>query len=594
MTISNCAEINSVHGEDADVQREEQTHTQGLQDQQVESPEPAWNNAIEEEEESPRAEDVFEDPLAIEEGGHAHQEAMVEDAIQDDTASEGSHPSSDMSLESPGSEDDSDLERLPRWMIPQNRLRSAVDMMVSQARNRDGGIAALLNRDNFLQRVRSMVFSQERRRSRTSEDTSQEATESQSDDHPAAPPPRPPIDIELEDGVRFDTNLAAEHSYFGNHLSRVPGVDYLEVGSTHHMLIFLHQHILFPGEVLPFMIDGRMFDEDMPGLDGLIFGVGFPLMQPPEDNPHKLYGVTCQIYEKGESGRGLVFYKSRALQRIVINCDDIQGPPQYIARNPTSKCFSKVKILPEYFLPEPLQSVDMGSMARFRDIPSMRDKYQRFQLASTPWPADACQEYSFSAIVERARQRLETQKIDTMPKCPIQLSFWLVRNLHLTEKMMRLTFLTDSVNTRLQLIKSTFQEESLFFCRYCNSSLAHCADLFAMSKHGVQTQYCNPEGYIHETNTVYRVMSHAIGYSGEPSTKFSWFPGYQWHIILCKFCAQHVGWEFKAVQPNLTPRLFFGLAGSSVRIGKASENTPVNGSTYVVRNMLRLITNEME
>jgi len=91
------------------------------------------------------------------------------------------------------------------------------------------------------------------------------------------------------------------------------------------MLIFLHQHILFPGEVLPFMIDGRMFDEDMPGLDGLIFGVSFPRLQPPEDNPHKLYGVTCQIYERGESGRGLVFYKSRALQRIVINCDDIKG-----------------------------------------------------------------------------------------------------------------------------------------------------------------------------------------------------------------------------------------------------------------------------
>ncbi|XP_017111228.1 protein cereblon [Drosophila elegans] len=535
------------------------------------------------------------DPLAIDGGLDGQLEAMGDD-VPEDTASEGSHPSSDMSLESPGSEDDSDLERLPRWMIPQNRLRSAVDMMVSQARYRDGGIAALLNRDNFLQRVRSMVFSQERQRSRTSEENSQELSE-QPDESPEPappPPPRPQIDIELERGVRFDTNLPAEHSYFGNHLSRVPGVDYLEVGSTHHMLIFLHQHILFPGEILPFMIDGRMFDEDMPGLDGLIFGVGFPLMQPPEDNPHKLYGVTCQIYEKGESGREMMFYKSRALQRIVINCGDIQGPPQYIARNPTSKCFSKVKILPEYFLPEPLQSVDMGSMARFRDIPSMQDKYRRFQLASTPWPADVCQEYSFDAIVERARQRLEVQKIDTMPKCPIQLSFWLVRNLHLTEKMMRLTFLTDSVNTRLQLIKSTFKEESLFFCRYCNSSLAHCADLFAMSKHGVQTQYCNPEGYIHETNTVYRVMSHAIGYSGEPSTKFSWFPGYQWHIILCKFCAQHVGWEFKAVEPNLAPRVFFGLAGSSVRIGKASENTPVNGSTYVVRNMLRLISNEME
>lgn len=105
---------------------------------------------------------------------------------------------------------------------------------------------------------------------------------------------------------------------------------------------------------------------------------------------------------------------------------------------------------------------------------------------------------------------------------------------------------------------------------------------------------CFPAGYIHETNTVYRVISHAIGYSGEPSTEFSWFPGYQWHIIICKFCAQHVGWEFKAVEPNLAPKVFFGLAGSSVRIGKTSERTPTNGSTYVVRNLLRLVSRELE
>lgn len=166
-------------------------------------------------------------------------------------------------------------------------------------------------------------------------------------------------------------------------------------------------------------------------------------------------------------------------------------PPPYIANHPTNKCYSKVKILPEYFLPEPLKCIDMGSLNRFRDIPSMQDKFQRYQLTSTPWPLEACQEYSYEDIVEKARKKLEIHKIDTMPKCPIQLSFWLVRNLHLTEKMMRLTFLTDSVNTRLQLIGTTLKQESLFYCRYCNSSLAYCSDLFAMSKHGVQTQYCN-------------------------------------------------------------------------------------------------------
>ncbi|XP_017849190.1 protein cereblon homolog isoform X2 [Drosophila busckii] len=554
------------------LERADQVNEDQLDDNQIDEDQPD-DDLIDENQPDPEQDQVYVDLQQIDDEIAASLSPV--------------HSDSDMSLDSPGSEDDSDIEAVPRWMIPSNRVRSAVEVLVSHARSRDGGIAALLNRDNFLQRVRSMVFTQDRHRSRHSDESS---LDTNPDGGVIGPPP--PLDIDMEEGVRFDTNLPAEHSYFGPNVNRVPGVDYLEVGSTHRMLIFMHQHILFPGEVLPFLIDGSIIDDEVQesGRDGVIFGVGFPLMQPPEDNQHKLYGVTCQIYEKGQSGTHFVFYKSRALQRIVINCDDINGPPQYIARNPTMKCYSKVKILPEYFLPEPLKCIDMGSLNRFRDIPSMQDKFRRYQITTTPWPIEACQEYSFEDIIEKARKKLEIHKIDTMPKCPIQLSYWLVRNLHLTEKVMRLTFLTDSVNTRLQLIGTTLKEESIFYCRYCNSSLAFCSDLFAMSKHGVQTQYCNSAGYIHETNTVYRVIAQAIEYNGEPSTEFSWFPGYQWHIILCKFCAQHVGWEFKAIESNLVPKIFFGLAGSSVRIGKISERTPVNGSTFVVRNLLRLVS----
>lgn len=87
---------------DEDVQLEDQ-QSEGLQDRQVDVIEQAWNNAMPDEP-SPPAEDAFQDPLATDgEGGDA-LEAMVENVLQDDTASEGSHPSSDMSLESPGSE----------------------------------------------------------------------------------------------------------------------------------------------------------------------------------------------------------------------------------------------------------------------------------------------------------------------------------------------------------------------------------------------------------------------------------------------------------------------------------------------------------
>lgn len=213
---------------------------------------------------------------------------------------------------------------MPRWVMPAYRVRSAVNMLVSQARNQDGGIATLLRRENFLQRVRSMVFSQDRTRNIANDEASPDTSNVHSPDTPEPPPAL--HDIDMEEGVRFDTNLPAEHSYFGPNLNRVPGVDYLEVGSTHRMLLFMHKHILFPGEVLPFMIDGSIIDEEETdsGHDGVIFAVAFPL-KPLDESPHKLYGVTCQIYEKGDSGRHLVFYKSRALQRIVINYDDIKG-----------------------------------------------------------------------------------------------------------------------------------------------------------------------------------------------------------------------------------------------------------------------------
>lgn len=93
-----------------------------------------------------------------------------------------------------------------------------------------------------------------------------------------------------------------------------------------------------------------------------------------------------------------------------------------------------------------------------------------------------------------------------------------------------------------------YLQEEIFSCRNCAIHIADCRDLFAMSKHGVQSQYCNSgkaiekmssiscecnlsvyflfsAGYIHETNTLYQVNKQNILYNGSPSTEYSWFPG---------------------------------------------------------------------
>lgn len=152
-----------------------------------------------------------------------------------------------------------------------------------------------------------------------------------------------------------------------------------------------------------------------------------------------------------------------------MNIEIIFRPLEFINRHPRMKCTGFVKILPDIYLPEPLKHMNMGSMNRFRDNTSMQKSYRRFQAATTPWPVHVYETHNMKTIIEKARTQLAQHKIDTMPSDPTQLSYWLVRNLHLPEKMLQSVFLANTVNTRLQLIASTFKEvvfRCIFFAQY--------------------------------------------------------------------------------------------------------------------------------
>lgn len=99
-------------------------------------------------------------------------------------------------------------------------------------------------------------------------------------------------------------------------------------------------------------------------------------------------------------------------------------------------------------------------------------------------------------------------------------------------------------------------------CAHCKVELAQQTDVFAMSKDGVQSNYCNPGGHVYETVTVSKAKNfHLIG---ESSRQFSWFPGYAWTIMQCKMCNAHLGWQFTA--KHLVPSCFYGLAKSGFDI----------------------------
>lgn len=65
---------------------------------------------------------------------------------------------------------------------------------------------------------------------------------------------------------------------------------------------------------------------------------------------------------------------------------------------------------------------------------------------------------------------------------------------------------------------------------------------------------------------------------------------YQWHIIVCKICEHHLGWEFKAVEPNLIPKQFFGISSGSVRVRSGSERSDENSQGQnAFYNFIRLM-----
>jgi hypothetical protein len=56
------------------------------------------------------------------------------------------------------------------------------------------------------------------------------------------------------------------------------------------------------------------------------------------------------------------------------------------------------------------------------------------------------------------------------------------------------------------------------------------------------------ERLAHDHGVVFRIACFAVapGCSavGEPTTEFTWFPGFAWQVATCRRCREHLGWLF--------------------------------------------------
>jgi hypothetical protein len=95
-------------------------------------------------------------------------------------------------------------------------------------------------------------------------------------------------------------------------------------------------------------------------------------------------------------------------------------------------------------------------------------------------------------------------------------------------------------------------EETGVLCRHCRHRIT--GGSWAISVNGAHHHvFANPHGLVFDILCYSRADGcHA---TQESSDEFTWFPGYRWHIALCRVCAGHLGWKFVSRED-----LFYGLA----------------------------------
>lgn len=192
-------------------------------------------------------------------------------------------------------------------------------------------------------------------------------------------------------------------------MDSVTGVNYLEVGKTYLIPIKTHHSLVYPGETVPMIIDDPMFESLLNDTDGMSFGLIFPSIYP-ATQPN-IYGVTCQIYEKGaRHATGMVKIKTRVYQRFIVTPVDANGLQQTIHHH-RAISYVNCEILPDITLPGALTGLHLQSLNKFRSLGSMKTKIRTFESMSTVWPAFVYDLYDVEIAMQKIKQFLSTLEI---------------------------------------------------------------------------------------------------------------------------------------------------------------------------------------
>jgi len=417
-------------------------------------------------------------------------------------------------------------------------------------------------------------------------------------------------------GERFDSELPGRHTYLGEG-REVGGRTILDDELLQSLPLLSQPGLsLIPGQLLPLHLFNPSLISMMKSVIESSKTFGVVNLKADTSSWKGVVGTTAEIFEYREAEDaddrevGLKI-KARGRQRFKLIST---------RRQVDGTLIGEVRMLVDKELEEPLDIVKIKSWDRFMTLseneldcetvgqkdepktscfsflsslrssnskvaetkamcftPKSKLKYDSKCLSPLPpWIWDM---YSPTSLVDRVKQELAklssfSHHISSLPTGPTELSWWLAANLPLEDKLRAQLLAINSPVQRLRVELSFLSQCRVLVCRRCTKQLGEQKNIFSMSKEGPQGAFVNPNGHVHETLTLYKAKNLRL--VGQPSTEYSWFPGYAWTITECLGCWNHIGWKFTATNTKLKPEKFYGFSRRSIESKVEVPDKPEN------------------
>ena len=390
-------------------------------------------------------------------------------------------------------------------------------------------------------------------------------------------------DSEETDSVAFNKTLAAQHSYLRGDIEELRGCTVLPKNEKMLLPILLNETVLFPLKALPLSFEGNeiaFIEEHLKRSNAIVVAAVVPGSSSSSYSVE--IGCTAEIHNKSYNciheeltittvGRQRVRIihalaprsapVSFRLQMGLVQAlpdDPIQPVPPHIF-NCSDTLLRSALCATQFVQTHDILMSKQATMDMLR--PYRRFKRSSTALAFHRWTLRLFEE---DELMEHAKS-LFIEKLGPLPcRMPnefIAFTYKFAGSLPFVNKVLLHILSIDSPHQRLHYILKCLAHTSELHCIECASNITNSKFIFSMSQDGPLANYINPHGYVHDTLTVSSVLNAV--FSGKPTSKHSWFPGYKWTYMSCAHCGEHLGWKFQSVK--LLPKVFYGLTRRALK-----------------------------